>query len=365
MTRLRRFAALCLCLALSAALLIPAGAVSVPTLTYTQSGAVLGLKLQGLGSESVYGVELALTVAGDCTSATLSPAASAAYAPPCTCQAMGDATLVTLYLTGQAALNQNGALDLGTLTLSAALTPSDTATLTLLGHDLRPLAEAVTISVSRQTSSSSSSGRRPTQKPDPELETTPEPAPALPFADVAESDWFYDEVKYVYDKGMMNGTGDQSFAPDASTSRAMLVTVLYRLTGSPSAGTPSFPDVAAGQYYADAVGWAAQQAIVTGYENGLFAPDGLLTREQLAAVLYRYAKAMGCNTAARGDLTAFADRAAISPYATDAIAWAVGTGLLSGMGNGTIAPQGQATRAQMAAVLTRFCQTFIGPEQAV
>ena len=336
MTRYRRFAALALCLALMGAFLLPAGAASAPKLTYTQSGSALRLKLQGLGQESVYGVQLELALEGNCTSAALSPASATAYAPPCGCEAGEERSLVTLYLTDQAALNKNGVLDLGTLTLSAPLSPSD-------------------------------SGSRPSQKPEPEPspEPLPEPEPELPFDDVAEADWFYDEVKYVYDQGMMNGTTAQSFTPNAPTSRAMLVTVLYRLSGAPSAGVPAFPDVPAGQYYADAVGWAAQQAIVNGYENGLFVPDGLLTREQLATILYRYARAMGYNTSARGELNGFADRAAISSYASDAIAWAVGTGLLSGMGDGTISPQGQATRAQLAAVLTRFCKAFVDVPQGI
>lgn len=368
MTRYRRFAALALCLALLGAFLLPAGAASAPKLTYTQSGSALRLKLQGLGQESVYGVQLELALEGNCTSAALSPASATAYAPPCGCEAGEERSLVTLYLTDQAALNKNGVLDLGTLTLSAPLSPSDSATVTLLGHDLQPLAEAMTISVARQSSTSSSGGgSRPSQKPEPEPspEPLPEPEPELPFADVAETDWFYQEVKYVYDQGMMNGTAAQSFTPNAPTSRAMLVTVLYRLSGAPSAGVPAFPDVPAGQYYADAVGWAAQQAIVNGYENGLFVPDGLLTREQLATILYRYARAMGYNTSARGELSGFADRATISSYAVDAIAWAVGTGLLSGMGDGAIAPQGQATRAQLAAVLTRFCKAFVDVPQGI
>lgn len=359
MTRYRRLTALALCLALLGAFLLPAGAASTPKLTYTQSGSTLRLKLQDLGQESIYGVQLELTVKGKCTSAALTPASSTAYAPPCGCTAGEDHTLVTVYLTDQAALNKNGSLDLGTLTLSASLSLSDAATLTLLDRDLKPVAEEQSIAVSRQSSGGSGGGggSRPTPTPSPEPE--PEPVPQLPFTDVAEKDWFYNEVKYVYDKGMMNGVSGDSFAPGASTSRGMIVTVLYRLAGSPPAQAPAFPDVALGQYYAYPVGWAAQQSIVNGYETGEFRPGGLLTREQFATILYRYARAMGYSTAARGDLTAFTDLASISPYAGDAMSWAVGAGLLSGMGDGTINPQGSATRAQMAAILTRFCKAFV------
>lgn len=365
MTRSRRLTALALCLALLGAFLLPAGAVSAPKLTYTQSGSALRLKLQDLGSDSIYGVQLELTVKGVCTSATLTPASSTAYAPPCGCAAGENSTLVTVYLTDQTALNKSGSLELGTLTLSPSLPLPDTASLTLLGRDLKPLAEAQTVSVSRQSSGTSgrpSGGNRPSPtpspEPSPEPEPTPEPNRELPFTDVAETDWFYDEVKYVYGKGMMNGITGESFAPGASTSRAMIVTVLYRLAGSPPAQLPAFPDVATGQYYAYPVGWAAQQSIVNGYEDGRFLPDSLLTREQFATILYRYARAMGYNTAARGDLTVFTDLASISTYAGDAMAWAVGAGLLSGMGDGTVNPQGTATRAQMAAILTRFCKAF-------
>lgn len=366
MNKFRRWTALVLCLALLGAFLLPAGAVSAPKLTYTQSGSALRLKLQDLGQESIYGVQLELTVEGACASATLTPADSAAYAPPCTCVAGDGSTQVTVYLTGQAALNKSGSLDLGTLALPSALSLSDTAVLTLLDRDLKPIAEEQAVAVSRQSSGGSHTGGSsrpsPTPTPTPEPEPEPEPEPALPFADVAEKDWFYNEVKYVYDKGMMNGVSGDSFAPGASTSRAMIVTVLYRLAGSPPAQAPTFPDVPMGQYYAYPVGWAAQQSIVTGYETGLFQPDGLLTREQFATILYRYARAMGYNTAARGDLTAFTDLSSISPYAGEAMAWAVGAGLLSGMGDGTVNPQGTATRAQMATILTRFCKTFVEPQ---
>lgn len=376
MTRHRRLTALTLALALVCALALPAGAAAAPKLTYTQSGSSLRLKLQDLGQDSIYGVQLELTLAGECTSASFTPASATAYAPPCTRSVTDGSTLVTVYLTGQSPLNKSGTLELGTLTLSPSpsLSLPDTASVTLLNRDLKPLTDGPqTIAVSRQTSGGSGStggsggGSRPTPTPAPTPEPTPEPTPApeLPFADVAEQDWFYREVKYIYGKGMMNGTSATTFAPNDPTSRAMIVTILYRLAGSPPAQTPTFSDVPAGQYYTYPVGWAAGQSIVNGYETGQFQPSGLLTREQLAAILYRYSRSMGYNTAQRGDLTGFADCSAISPYAVEPLSWAVGAGLLSGMGDGTISPGGQATRAQVAAILARFCKTFVDAPQGI
>lgn len=366
MSKHRRLTALVLVLALVCALVLPAAATA-PKLTYTQSGSTARLKLQNMGQESIYGVQLELTLAGKYDSASFTPASATAYSPRCTC-VVGDAsTEVTVYLTDRSPLNKDGVLDMGSLTLPASFSLPEQAGLTLLDRDLKPLAEdPQTIDVSRQStgggtgsSGGGSSRPTPTPTPTPTPSPSPSPAPALPFDDVGEKDWFFNEVKYVYDKGMMNGTASDAFAPNAPTSRAMLVTILYRLAGSPAAQAPAFPDVSPTQYYAYPVGWAAGQSIVNGYEDGRFLPDGLLTREQLAAILYRYSRAMGYNTAARGSLTGFTDSAKISPYAAEPMSWAVGAGLLSGMGDGTVDPQGQATRAQVATILTRFCKSFV------
>lgn len=369
MKKHRRPVCALLVLSLLFALLLPVSAATPPKLVYTQSGAAVRLKLQDLGADSVYGVQLELTLAGTWDSATLAPASALAYAPPCRCVAGEGSTQVTVYLTDQSPLSKNGVLDLGTLTLSASFSMPETATVILLDRDLKPLQEdGLTIAVSRQSTSSGGSsggGSRPTPTPTPTPTPEPEPEPALPFADVKESDWFYQEVKYAYDQGMMNGTAADQFSPGTPTSRAMVVTVLYRLAGAPAAQTPTFPDVPATVYYTYPVGWAAQQSIVNGFEDGSFRPDGLLTREQLAAILYRYSRAMGYNTAPRGDLTGFADRAAISPYAVEPLSWAVGAGLLTGMGNGSIAPGGYATRAQVAAILTRFHKTVAAPARGI
>ena len=182
--------------------------------------------------------------------------------------------------------------------------------------------------------------------------------PGLSFDDVSSGDWYYDAVKYVYDKGMMSGTSAAAFCPDLAADRGMLVTILYRLEDRPATGTAAFIDVEAGQYYSDAVAWASASGIVNGYDNGRFGPNDQITREQLAAVLYRYASHKGYDTAAAGDLSGFSDAGKVSGYANGAMRWAVGNGLISGMDGGLLAPQGGATRAQTAAILMRFCEKF-------
>lgn len=366
----RRFTALLLALSMVCALALPVSAATDPQLSYTQSGSSARLTLKSLGNDSIYGVQLELELEGSYPSAAFTPTASTAYAPPCRCVAGEKSTQVTVYLTDRSPLNQNGALDLGTLTLPASFSLPTTATVTLLDRDLKPLHERLSISVSRQSTggggggSGSSRPTNPTPTPTPTPEPEPDPA-ALPFTDVKESDWFYQEVKYAYDQGMMNGTAADTFAPSLPTSRAMIVTILYRLADSPAAQAHAFPDVAPAQYYASPVGWAAGQSIVNGYEDGTFRPDGLLTREQLAAILYRYSRAMGYDTTQRGVLTGFTDVASISPYAVEPLSWAVGTGLLTGMGDGSIAPGGYATRAQVATILARFCKTIAAPARGI
>ena len=187
------------------------------------------------------------------------------------------------------------------------------------------------------------------------VESTPEP---LPFTDVAEGDWFHDAVQYVYDNGLMDGVGDGQFAPNATTNRAMVVTILYRLAGEPAvSGNVGFTDVESGLWYTNAVAWAAQKGIVNGISETEFAPAGDLTREQLATILYRYAESAGYDVSAQADLSGFPDAGDIQEYATQALSWAVAEGLLQGFEDDTLRPQGNATRAQIAAILMRFCQT--------
>ena len=180
----------------------------------------------------------------------------------------------------------------------------------------------------------------------------------LPFADVDADDWFHDSVTYVYENGMMEGTSDTAFSPSMTTTRGMIVTILWRLEDSPEAdGQTGFTDVADGAWYADAVNWAAGQDIVEGY-NGGFGPEDIITREQMALILYRYAQYKGYDTSATDALNGFADAGAVSSWAEDAVAWAVGAGLMEGKGGDVLDPAGTATRAEAAAILTRFCQNI-------
>ena len=185
---------------------------------------------------------------------------------------------------------------------------------------------------------------------------TEEPAPAEPFPDVDENDWFYDEVVYVYENGLMNGVENNQFAPNTATNRAMLATILYRLAGEPAvSGDLPFTDVAAGTWYTDAVLWAAQNGIVNGLGENTFAPMNTLTREQLVTMLYRYAEAEGYDVSAAADLSGYPDAGKVQPYAQEAMSWAVAEGIVEGM-DGNLNPAGSATRAQIATILMRFCE---------
>ena len=179
----------------------------------------------------------------------------------------------------------------------------------------------------------------------------------LPFADVSGSDWFYNDVRYVYEKGIMDGTGIDRFSPNAPLTRAMIVTILYRMAGSPSvSGSSDFTDVAAGKWFAKAVAWAAANGIVNGYGSGLFGPNDPVTREQLAAILYRYAVYGGMTAVTlEENLGGFADTAQLSAYAIQAMNWAVGQGLINGSGSNLV-PKAQATRAQVAAIIHRYLE---------
>ena len=189
---------------------------------------------------------------------------------------------------------------------------------------------------------------------------TEAPVSGLPFKDVKTADWFYNDVKYVYEKGMMAGTAADVFAPNATTTRAMIVTILYRLEGSPAVtGTSAFVDVPAGQWYTDAVNWAAANQIVKGTSATTFAPNASITREQMAAILYRYAQYKGYDVTKKADLSGYSDNGQVSAYAKDALAWANAAKLINGVTNTTLAPQGNATRAQVSAILHRFCDGVV------
>ena len=179
----------------------------------------------------------------------------------------------------------------------------------------------------------------------------------LPFADVPSGSWYYDDVAYVYDTGLMTGLTATTFGPNLSTTRGMIVTILWRMENEPAAkhGCP-FADVRRGSYYEQAIAWASENGIVTGFDSSTFAPDRAITREQLAAILFRFAAYRGMDAVTlRENLSSFQDQAAISAYAVSALNWAVGEGLMQGTGD-KLEPTGSATRAQVAAMLRRFIQ---------
>ena len=185
------------------------------------------------------------------------------------------------------------------------------------------------------------------------------PEVKLPFTDVSTSDWFYDDVAFVYKNGLFSGTDSRSFSPNASMTRAMLVTVLYRLEGEPTVtGRSSFTDVRSGAYYEKAVIWAAANGIVTGTDSTSFSPDAKVTREQLAAILYRYAQYRKLDTDASAKLNSFTDADSVSAYASEALGWAVSEGLINGA-SGKLMPKGDATRAQVAAILHRLVKNVL------
>lgn len=186
-----------------------------------------------------------------------------------------------------------------------------------------------------------------------------EPVPSeLPFTDVAANAWYHDAVAYVYDNGMMNGVTENTFAPNATTTRGMIVTMLHRLEGEPGVNyLLPFGDVAEGLWYTEAVRWAASEGIVNGVSDTSYAPDNAITREQMAAILYRYAQYKGYDTSVGGmSLAEYTDADQISSYATTAMQWANENGLITGRTDTTLVPQGTATRAEVATILMRFCE---------
>ena len=178
-----------------------------------------------------------------------------------------------------------------------------------------------------------------------------------PFIDVSESDWFYDDVMYVYENGLMLGTSDTMFSPHGAITRAMMATILWRMEGSPApASAPDFTDVASGKWYSDAIAWTTENGVYLGYGNGRFGPDDPITREQLAAGFYRYAAYKGGDVRVNGELDTFADEDNVSAWAQDAMSWAVASGLMQGRNGNVLDPQGTATRAEAAAMLHRFAE---------
>lgn len=211
----------------------------------------------------------------------------------------------------------------------------------------------------------SGSGAQPGKRPGGSEDTQPdEPAEkpaALPFTDIPSGAWYRDAAEYVYRKGMMAGDGSlDRFNPEGVMTRAMVVTILHRMEGEPKIQAAAFTDVAAGQWYTEAIAWASAGGIVSGYGSGAFGPNDPITREQLTAILYRYAAGKGYDITARADFSGYSDAGQISAYAAEPMSWANALGLITGMDDGTLAPRAGATRAQTAAILMRFCQGVAG-----
>ena len=185
----------------------------------------------------------------------------------------------------------------------------------------------------------------------------------LPFTDVPEGAWYADAAAYVYEHGLMAGTSATTFAPDATTSRSMIATILWRMAGSPVVNyAMNYTDVAQGQWCSEAIRWATSEGIVGGYGNGLFGTNDPITREQFAAMLYRFAQEQGYDVSIgeNTNILSYTDVADLSEYAISAMQWAVGAGIINGTGDGsTLSPQGQATRAQAAVMLMRFCEEYV------
>ena len=206
----------------------------------------------------------------------------------------------------------------------------------------------------------------PDPKPDPDPD--PEPKPILPilpsggqsawknpYQDVTDSSSYYEAVRYVTEKGLMNGTSASTFSPDAAMTRAMMVTILWRMEKEPAALKSNFTDLTA-DWYRTAVDWAAETGVVNGVGNGKFAPNATLSLEQLITILYRYAENKGYNVSKSASLDSFTDGSAVSAYAKPAMQWAVGMNFLSG---NTLTPGAPASRAQIAQVLMLFCKAYI------
>ena len=193
---------------------------------------------------------------------------------------------------------------------------------------------------------------------DPSPNPDPDPEPTLPFTDIPADAYYLEAVEYVYELGLCQGTSATTFGPNVATTRAQVVTILYRLAGEPAVtGENPFADATA-DWYANAVVWASQNGIINGYSATAFGPEDVISREQLTAILYRYASSAGYDVTASGDLSGFSDAGSVSSWATDALAWATGAGLIQGSNN-LVDPQGSAIRAQLAVILMRFLENMV------
>lgn len=344
-------ALLCLCMLFSATASASAVSAGSVALRWKHEGNnTVALWVEGLdGTRSVYAAQLDITLSGAYETIRLKPASDAVYVAQ-TCQISDGKTKLSLYWCAENDTPVGGGktLSLGTLTLDSSASLPGKANLTLLDWSMdRFFTGEVTVQ-------KSTAGSAPEYGPSDPVK--PEP---LPFEDVSPDDWFYSAVQYVYQRGMVKGTSATEFSPGSTVTRGMIVTILHRLEGEPGVAASGFSDVPADQWYAGAVNWAAANGIVNGYSSEKFAPNDTVTREQLAAILYRYAGTKGINRSVTEDLSAFTDQTAISNYAVDAVTWAVGSGLINGVENGVLSPRGSATRAQAATILMRLCENVL------
>jgi len=187
--------------------------------------------------------------------------------------------------------------------------------------------------------------------------------PSAHFVDLDFDNWYHESVDYVVENGLMRGYNEDHFAPNASTTRAMIAMMLYRIAGCPEVTAENtFSDVSEGKWYYDAVIWASENGIVNGYGDGTFGPDNTINREQMVCMLHRYAVLMGLDTGVRGDLSHFIDLERTSDFAMDSMSWAVGTGLIEGYTEGHISivnSWGDALRSQVAALMMRLCENVL------
>lgn len=398
---------------------LPVSAASGDNLTLScqERGGEVRLTLEGLDHQ-VYALQLELALEGDCPDAVFEAAEREVYSPDCHVEADRDETLVTIYLVAEEDPLSGRSLDLGTLTPGSAFRLPARAELLLLDRSLQPLfegrvpleedkseggdlsrvhmvqaehgtvtvrpaaakeGETVTLSVTPDAgytletiAARDSRGREvsltqdglnrytfPMPALDVEVTASFTPGGELAFQDVRPGDWCYDAVRWVFEAGLMNGTSATAFTPNTPTTRGQIVAILYRLEGSPVIGASQFHDVAPGAYYANAVSWASAGGIVNGYSDGTFRPNNLITREQLAAFLYRYASQKGRDLSGRADLGVFTDAGQIASYAVEPLRWAVAEGLINGVTADSLSPGGNASRAQVAVILNRFVQNVL------
>lgn len=245
----------------------------------------------------------------------------------------------------------------------------DTVTLTAAGEGTLTVTDANGKTVAlTDLGSGKYTFKMPSAKVSVGFKTTPDQpcdggkdCPSAPFTDVDTAKWYHLSVDYVLTHKMMNGVSSRAFAPNANLTRGMLVQILYNLEGKPKGTAANFSDVQADAWYAEAVGWAASNKVVTGYADGTFRPNAAVTREQAAAILYRYAQSKGIDVSVgeNTNILSYVDVQQASEYAIPALQWAVGAGVLNGKNGGRLAPTGTATRAEIAAIMQRWCENII------